>query len=67
MKEQFEFFENLDPELLGERPELSDTHQDNLQALREFESLCWLEVDNGRLSASDAEEAIWAFIEYIEQ
>lgn len=81
MKQHFEFFENLDPELLGERPDadslvqnvshdtdvpyLSD-HDYKLIALHEFEILCWSRVESGELEASIAEEAIWAFIEYIE-
>lgn len=61
------FYEDIPPELYGDRVDTELIHQQNLQALADFEDQLWNRVENGRITAAEAEEAYWAFIAYIEQ
>lgn len=74
------FYHDTPMEALGERPDESllrngydnrdipfrTEHDYKLIALREFEDSLCVETQSGRMTALEAEEAYWAFIEYVQ-
>lgn len=60
------FYEDLPPNLYGEQPDTELLHQQRLDALKDFEDLLWRRVEEGSITAVEAEEAYWAFIAYVE-
>jgi len=47
-------------------PIIIDHHQERLDALREFSGLCWYKVGEGEISASECEQNILWFQNWVE-